>query len=70
MVVLCTSAVELTMGSVKYKVLCAYGKLRRIVDTGIDEVTPDEEQFENTLRPKDFANYIGQKTQAEPKTNS
>ncbi len=35
--------------------------IERIVDTGIDEVSADEEQFENTLRPKDFANYIGQK---------
>lgn len=35
--------------------------IERIVDTGIDEVSPEEEQFENSLRPKDFANYIGQK---------
>jgi Holliday junction DNA helicase RuvB len=33
----------------------------RIVSTGIDEGTPEQEQeFENSLRPRDFANYIGQ----------
>jgi len=37
----------------------------RIVSTGIDEgpdpvVTEQEQELENTLRPKDFANYIGQ----------
>lgn len=33
----------------------------RIVTTGIDEgETEVEQEFENTLRPKDFANYIGQ----------
>ncbi len=35
----------------------------RIVNTSIDDESPtavEEQQFENTLRPKDFANYIGQ----------
>lgn len=36
----------------------------RIVSTGISEgtdgVAADEQELENTLRPKDFANYIGQ----------
>jgi Holliday junction DNA helicase RuvB len=33
----------------------------RIVNTGIDEVEEAvEQELENTLRPKDFANYIGQ----------
>ena len=33
----------------------------RIVNTGIDEVEAEvEQELENTLRPKDFANYIGQ----------
>jgi Holliday junction DNA helicase RuvB len=33
----------------------------RIVSTGIDEASEEvEQEFENTLRPKDFANYIGQ----------
>ncbi len=32
----------------------------RIVNTTVDEVDQVEERFENTLRPKDFANYIGQ----------
>ncbi len=32
----------------------------RIVNTSNDDVDQVEEQFENTLRPKDFANYIGQ----------
>lgn len=31
----------------------------RIVNTTVDD-TAQEEQFENTLRPKDFASYIGQ----------
>lgn len=31
----------------------------RIVDTTVDDAA-QEEQFENTLRPKDFASYIGQ----------
>lgn len=33
--------------------------IERVVNTTIDEA-PDEQQLENTLRPKDFANYIGQ----------
>jgi len=33
----------------------------RIVNTTTDEGEPDEQQLENTLRPKDFASYIGQK---------
>jgi holliday junction DNA helicase RuvB len=37
----------------------------RIIDTTVDD-TAEEQQFENTLRPKDFANYIGQ---ARLKTN-
>lgn len=33
----------------------------RIVNTTIDETTPaEEQQLENTLRPRDFVNYIGQ----------
>jgi holliday junction DNA helicase RuvB len=32
----------------------------RIVDTSVDETGQDEQQFENTLRPRDFASYIGQ----------
>ena len=32
----------------------------RIVNTGTDEGDQQEAEFENTLRPKDFANYIGQ----------
>lgn len=32
----------------------------RIVNTTVDEVDQVETQLENTLRPKDFANYIGQ----------
>src|ERR1700712_4016092 len=32
----------------------------RIVNTGADEAEVQEEELENTLRPKDFANYIGQ----------
>lgn len=33
----------------------------RIVNTGISDDSPQqEEELENTLRPKDFANYIGQ----------
>ncbi len=39
--------------------------IERIIDTTVDE-TPEEQQLENTLRPKDFANYIGQ---ARLKTN-
>lgn len=36
--------------------------IERIVNTslGEEEAQTQEEQFENTLRPKDFANYIGQ----------
>lgn len=33
--------------------------IERIVQTGSDD-DKDEEQFENTLRPRDFASYIGQ----------
>jgi Holliday junction DNA helicase RuvB len=32
----------------------------RIVNTGADEGSEVEQELENTLRPKDFANYIGQ----------
>lgn len=32
----------------------------RIVNTGADTEDPQEQELENTLRPKDFANYIGQ----------
>lgn len=32
----------------------------RIVNTTMDEGSQAEEKFENTLRPKDFVNYIGQ----------
>lgn len=32
----------------------------RIVNTTIDDADQTEERLENTLRPKDFANYIGQ----------
>lgn len=35
--------------------------IERIVDTKAEDADPVEEQIENTLRPKDFANYIGQK---------
>jgi Holliday junction DNA helicase RuvB len=35
--------------------------IERIVNTGIsDDDSQQEEELENTLRPKDFANYIGQ----------
>lgn len=34
--------------------------IERIIQTTTDENNPAEEQFENTLRPKDFSNYIGQ----------
>lgn len=34
--------------------------IERIVNTSADENDQVEEQFENTLRPKDFKNYIGQ----------
>src|SRR5690242_21144750 len=33
--------------------------IERIVDTSVDD-SVQEEQFENSLRPKDFASYIGQ----------
>src|SRR5688572_18658421 len=32
----------------------------RIVTTGADDDDPQEQELENTLRPQDFANYIGQ----------
>lgn len=35
--------------------------IERIVNTGADEQDVDEQIIENTLRPRDFANYIGQK---------
>ncbi len=34
--------------------------IERIVDTGATEDDQQEQQLENTLRPKDFSNYIGQ----------
>ncbi len=34
--------------------------IERIVNTSVDAVDPAEERLENTLRPKDFASYIGQ----------
>lgn len=34
--------------------------IERIIQTTTDDTDPIEEQFENTLRPKDFASYIGQ----------
>lgn len=34
--------------------------IERIVDTGAAEEDQQEQQLENTLRPKDFSNYIGQ----------
>jgi Holliday junction DNA helicase RuvB len=35
--------------------------VERIVNTGVSDDTPQEEQeLENTLRPQDFANYVGQ----------
>lgn len=40
--------------------------IERVVNTTVDDETPDEQQLENTLRPKDFASYIGQ---ARLKTN-
>lgn len=33
--------------------------IERIVNTNVDD-SPEEQQLENTLRPKDFTNYIGQ----------
>lgn len=38
-----------------------YMAIERIVDSAAEEVSADEQQFENTLRPRDFTNYIGQK---------
>lgn len=35
--------------------------IERIVSTGVDDGDVEEEKFENTLRPRDFVNYIGQK---------
>ena len=34
--------------------------IERIVNTTVDETDQVEEKLENTLRPRDFANYIGQ----------
>ncbi len=34
--------------------------IERIVSTGVAEEDVDEQELEQTLRPKDFANYIGQ----------
>lgn len=34
--------------------------IERIVNTSVDDADQVEEQLENTLRPRDFANYIGQ----------
>lgn len=34
--------------------------IERIVNTGADEVDPQEQELEITLRPRDFKNYIGQ----------
>lgn len=34
--------------------------IERIVNTTVDDVDQAEEKLENTLRPRDFANYIGQ----------
>lgn len=34
--------------------------IERIVNTALPDEDPQEQEFENTLRPKDFANYIGQ----------
>lgn len=35
--------------------------IERIISTGADESDTQEQIIENTLRPRDFANYIGQK---------
>lgn len=35
--------------------------IERIVNTGADDDDSQEQELENTLRPRDFANYIGQK---------
>lgn len=34
--------------------------IERIVSTGSQTNDPKEEELEQTLRPRDFANYIGQ----------
>jgi len=34
--------------------------VERIITTGLNDDDPQEQELENTLRPKDFANYIGQ----------
>ncbi len=34
--------------------------IERIVSTTIDDTADEEQQLENTLRPRDFASYIGQ----------
>src|SRR5690349_15904704 len=34
--------------------------IERIVDTTVDDTTQDEQQLENSLRPRDFSSYIGQ----------
>src|SRR6202034_1804129 len=34
--------------------------IERIVNTAGEPDDPKEQEFENTLRPRDFANYIGQ----------
>ncbi len=34
--------------------------IERIVNTGANDNTPEEQELEVTLRPQDFANYIGQ----------
>lgn len=35
--------------------------IERIVNTAVSDDDQQEEELENTLRPKDFANYVGQK---------
>lgn len=34
--------------------------IERVVNTGANDNTPEEQELEVTLRPQDFANYIGQ----------
>jgi Holliday junction DNA helicase RuvB len=34
--------------------------IERIISTTTDDADPEEQRLENSLRPKDFANYIGQ----------
>lgn len=34
--------------------------IERIVDSTVDDTEQEEQQFENSLRPRDFASYIGQ----------